>query len=41
VVEPGDGEVGTEPLSERDSGALTLRHRQRTPVWRWQLAASV
>jgi hypothetical protein len=32
VVKAGDGEVGAEPLSERYSGALALRHRQGLPV---------
>jgi hypothetical protein len=31
VVEAGDGEMGAEPLSERYSDALTLRHRQGLP----------
>ena len=37
VVEAGDGEVGAEPLSERYSGALALRHRQGAPGWRYRL----
>ena len=32
MIEPDDGEVGAEPLAERDCGVLTLRHRQGTPV---------
>ena len=31
VIDPCDGEVGAEPLSERYSGALALRHRQGAP----------
>jgi hypothetical protein len=43
VVEPGNGDVSAEPLSERYAGAFAVRHRQGTPrglLW-MELAATV
>jgi hypothetical protein len=38
VIEPGDGDVGAEPLSERYAGAIAVRHREWAPGWGLGLA---